>query len=121
MQVAALTRSQVAARAGSAGQPSSVAAAPVAPEDDAVEEKSGGSSVIAPALLDDIRRAAATDDAYYVPLLAKAEHLGWWCAMGLVYSASGLLYIPKDEEVRAILLREVHDTPTGGHLGREKT
>ena len=64
---------------------------------------------------------APTDEAYYVPLVARAEHLGLVVKDGLVYSPGGLLYIPKDEAVRTTLLREVHDAPTGGHLGREKT
>jgi transposase InsO family protein len=71
--------------------------------------------------MDDIRRLALTDEAYYVPLVARAEHLGLIVRDGLVYSPSGLLYIPKDETVRTTLMREVHDAPTGGHLGREKT
>ena len=81
----------------------------------------GSSSVVAPSLMEDIRRLALTDTAYYVPLMARAEHLGLVVRDGLVYSPSGLLYIPKDEDVRATLVREVHDAPTGGHLGREKT
>jgi hypothetical protein len=81
----------------------------------------GSSSVVAPSLMEDIRRLALTDEAYYVPLVARAEHLGLVVRDGLVYSSSGLLYIPKDETVRATLMREVHDAPTGGHLGREKT
>ena len=51
----------------------------------------------------------------------RADHLGLVVRGGLVYSASGLLYIPKDDAVRATLMREVHDAPTGGQLGREKT
>jgi hypothetical protein len=78
-------------------------------------------TVVAPSLMEDIRRLALTDEAYYVPLLARAEHLGLVVRDGLVYSPSGLLYIPKDDTVRTTLMREVHDAPTGGHLGREKT
>ena len=121
VQVAALTRAQAAAGASSAGQPPSGAAAPVGSGDEEEEKTSEEASVVAPALMEDIRRAAAADVAYYGPLLAKAEHLGLLVHDGLVYSAAGLLYVPKDDAVRALLLREVHDTPTGGHLGREKT
>jgi hypothetical protein len=79
------------------------------------------STLIAPSLMADIRRLALTDTAYYVPLLARAEHLGLTVKEGLVYSPAGLLYIPQDETLRSTLMREVHDAPTGGHLGREKT
>ena len=87
----------------------------------AAESASGTSTVMAPALMDDIRRLALTDEEYYVPLLASAEHLGLQVRDGLVYSPAGLLYIPKDDALRTTLMREVHDAPTGGHLGREKT
>ena len=79
------------------------------------------SSVVAPALMADIRRAAAADTAYYQPLIARADHLGLTVTDGLVYSPAGLLYIPKDDTIRTQLMQEVHDAPTGGHLGREKT
>jgi len=39
----------------------------------------------------------------------------------VLFSTAGLLYIPNDCELRTTLMREVHDAPTGGHLGREKT
>ena len=95
--------------------------AALASADGAAEPASGKSSVVAPALMDDIRRLARTDEAYYGPLLARAEHLGLQVRDGLVYSPSGLLYVPKDAALRSTLMRVVHDEPTGGHLGREKT
>jgi hypothetical protein len=61
------------------------------------------------------------DTTYYGPLMARAEHLGLTVRDGLIYSPAGLLYIPQDETLRSTLMREVHDAPTGGHLGREKT
>jgi hypothetical protein len=79
------------------------------------------STIVAPSLLEDVRRLALTDEVYYVPLVSRAEHLGLVVRDGLVYSPSGLLYIPKDDTLRTTLMREVHDAPTGGHLGREKT
>jgi hypothetical protein len=79
------------------------------------------STLIAPSLMQDIRRSALKDTAYYVPLIARADHLGLTVKDGLVYSPAGLLYIPQDETLRTTLMREVHDAPTGGHLGREKT
>jgi hypothetical protein len=79
------------------------------------------SSIVSPSLLDEIRAVALTDVTYYQPLLSNAEHLGLIVRDGLVYSASGLLYIPMGSTIRATLLQEVHDAPVGGHLGREKT
>jgi hypothetical protein len=79
------------------------------------------SSLLAPSLMADIRRLALTDKVYYGPLIERAEHLGLTVKDGLVYSPAGLLYIPQDETLRTTLMREIHDAPTGGHLGREKT
>jgi hypothetical protein len=64
---------------------------------------------------------ALIDVVYYQPLIANAEHLGLLVKDGLVYSHAGLLYIPMGGTVRTSLLQEVHDAPSGGHLGREKT
>ena len=79
------------------------------------------SSIIALSVLEEIRALALTDTVYYQPLLEKAQHLGLTVKDGLLYSANGLLYIPQGGTIRATLLQEVHDAPTGGHLGREKT
>jgi hypothetical protein len=79
------------------------------------------SSLLAPSFLDEIKVVARSDGVYYQPLLAAAEHLGLTVRDGLVYSSAGLLYIPLGGTLRADLLREVHDSPTGGHQGREKT
>ena len=127
LQMAALTRSQRQREAEAVVPPSGADEAPATPaattaaEDEDESPASEGSTLVAPALLDDIRRAAAVDEAYYQPPIARAEHDGLFVRDGLVYSASGLLYIPKDDAIRATLMREVHDAPTGGHLGREKT
>ena len=79
------------------------------------------STLIAPSLMNDIKGLALTDTEYYAPLIADAERLGLTVKDGLVYSPAGLLYIPKNKRLRTTLMREVHDAPTGGHLGREKT
>jgi hypothetical protein len=81
---------------------------------------SARSSIVAPSLMDDIRRLALTDVSYQA-LIARHQQCGLTVQDGLVYSTSGLLYIPQDSELRTTLMREVHDAPTGGHLGREKT
>ena len=78
------------------------------------------SSVVAPSVLHDIRRLALTDGSYQA-LIARHQHYDLTVQDGLVYSTSGLLYIPQDSELRTTLMREIHDAPTGGHLGREKT
>jgi hypothetical protein len=79
------------------------------------------STLISASLMADIRRLALTDEVYYGPLKARADHLGLTVKDGLVCSPAGLLYIPQDVTIRTTLMREVHDAPTGGHLGREKT
>ena len=81
---------------------------------------SASSSVIVEHLMDTIVRLAAVDPQYQ-ELVAQHAHLGLVVQDGLVYSVTGLLYIPNDSELRTTLMREVHDAPTGGHLGREKT
>jgi RNase H-like domain found in reverse transcriptase/Reverse transcriptase (RNA-dependent DNA polymerase)/Integrase zinc binding domain/Retroviral aspartyl protease len=78
------------------------------------------SSLVAPSLLADIRALAVTDSSYQ-DLIVRHLHYGLIVKDGLVYSPAGLLYIPAGNDLRTILLREVHDAPTGGHLGREKT
>jgi hypothetical protein len=78
------------------------------------------SIVVAPSLMSDIRRLALTDVSYQ-DLIARSEHLGLVVKGGLVYSTADLLYIPNDSALRTSLMKEVHDAPTGGHLGREKT
>ena len=78
------------------------------------------SSIVAPHLMESIVRLAASDPQYQ-EMVAQHEHLGLLVQDGLVYSSTGLLYIPNDSELRTTLMREVHDAPTGGHLGREKT
>ena len=40
---------------------------------------------------------------------------------GFVYYNPDRLYIPHDPELRTKVLRECHDTPTGGHFGKDKT
>ena len=128
LEAAVLTRSRAGASvvksADAASSEGNLAPGPreaAAPSDIPAPSDNGSSCVVAPSLMEDIRRLALTDEAYYVPLVARAEHLGLVVKDGLVYSPGGLLYIPKDDAVRTTLLREVHDAPTGGHLGREKT
>jgi hypothetical protein len=62
------------------------------------------SSVVAPSLMFIIGRAAETDVSYQ-ELVARHEHYGLIVQDGLVYSTSGLLYIPQDSELRTTLVR----------------
>lgn len=70
------------------------------------------SSVFAPSVLYDIRRLALTDVSYQA-LIARHQHLiyGLTVQDGLVYSTSGLLYVPRTASyaqsscVRCVTLR----------------
>jgi hypothetical protein len=70
--------------------------------------------------METIVRLAAVDPQYQ-DMVARHAHLGLLVQDGLLFSTAGLLYIPNDSELRTTLMREVHDAPTGGHLGRQKT
>jgi hypothetical protein len=64
-------------------------------------------------------RAAAQDDpAYTAALTAPAE--GQTARDGLLWD-DGRLVVPNDLELRTRLLAEMHDAPTSGHFGRDKT
>ena len=71
--------------------------------------------------LTDLKRAAAADP-WYVGKLAEIEPTdGLLRGDGLLWTADGLLYVPNDREIQRKLLHEMHDAPTGGHLGGRKT
>jgi hypothetical protein len=73
-------------------------------------------------LLDDIK-AAATRDSVYQQMLAKPQPRddGLTVGEGLLWTCEGLLYIPTDPTLQQLLIRQVHDSPTGGHMGLRKT
>jgi hypothetical protein len=71
-------------------------------------------------LLHDIKDAAVRDPAYQMTI-SKAAHAGLTVEDGLLYSPDRRLYVPDDAALKRRLLRELHDAPTGGHLGMIKT
>ena len=63
------------------------------------------------------------DDQEYQLLLEKAKDpaspLDVW--KGLVVDEGGRIVMPKDDEIRTLVLSEAHDSPLAGHFGIEKT
>ncbi len=73
-------------------------------------------------LLSDIKHAYTSDPEY----LAELDHPRTCSSPLQIKDAIYLykddrLYIPNDLQLRTRILQEYHDTPTGGHLGRDKT
>lgn len=71
-------------------------------------------------LLQDLRTAAKKDEVYQQRLTAERDD-GLMVGDGLLWTCDGLYYVPDDRELQQRLIREVHDTPTGGHMGLKKT
>ena len=74
-----------------------------------------------PPLMEDIREAVSRDDWYRAKMAEGQPTDGLLRESGLLRTVSGQWYIPDDPELRARLLYEVHDSPSGGHLGVKKT
>jgi len=70
-------------------------------------------------LLKDAREAAQWDDKYQLMLAGDDQHDGLRRTDGLVYSRSGVVYIPNSRPLRTRLLELAHDA--SGHFGRVKT
>jgi transposase InsO family protein len=68
-------------------------------------------------------KAAAQADPDYVKMLNEPEPRtdGRIVGDGLVWTCDGLCYVPNSRELQRRLMHEVHDTPTGGHMGFNKT
>jgi hypothetical protein len=68
---------------------------------------------------------ASKQDAEYQQLLKKKsselKRLNLNIIGGLLYHNQDRLYIPNNTALRTRLLHECHDTPTSGHLGKDKT
>lgn len=69
-------------------------------------------------LLDDMQRAVAADPKYQSLLSSPTPELT--VKDGYLYSGDRM-YVPDDAALRTRLLREFHDSPLGGHLGKSKT
>jgi hypothetical protein len=54
-------------------------------------------------------------------MLADPSKFGFTLDGGLLRNQQGCVVVPDNRALRTKLLHEVHDTPTGGHLGIEKT
>ena len=68
-----------------------------------------------------LQRAAAEDE-WYTRMMEKSDpDDGLLRGDGLLWTSDGRVYVPDDVGCRNDLLHEVHDSPTGGHLGQRKT
>lgn len=73
-------------------------------------------------LLADVQSAARSDPVYQEMLNRPEPRTdGLTVGDGLLWTSDGLFYVPNDLELRRRLIHEVHDTPTGGHMGLAKT
>jgi hypothetical protein len=70
---------------------------------------------------DELKQAAQTDPWYSTKLKEAAPIDGLLRGDGLLWTADGRFYVPDDRGVQSKLLYEVHDAPTGGHMGERKT
>ena len=71
--------------------------------------------------LAELKRTAAADPYYAAKLAETTPTDGLTRAEGLIWTSDGILHVPNDREIRRKLLFEMHDAPTGGHLGGRKT
>ena len=72
-------------------------------------------------LREELRKAAAADPWYSAKLQEASPTDGLLRGDGLLWTADGRFYVPNDRDVQSKLLYEVHDAPTGGHMGERKT
>jgi len=78
-------------------------------------------------LLEEVRKSKVKDDEV-VKVVEKMKQAGvkmlrdkeWREVDGIMYK-EGKVYMPKDEKLRAEIIRLHHDTPIGGHGGQWKT
>ena len=68
-------------------------------------------------------KLVAADDPKYQVLKASASDPNTDLSVShdLVVDAQGRVYVPKDEEIRTLLIAEVHDSPMAGHFGMDRT
>jgi len=78
-------------------------------------------------LLEEVRKSKVKDDKV-VKAVEEMKRAGvrmlrdkeWREVDGIMYK-EGKVYVPKDEKLRAEIIRLHHDTPIGGHRGQWKT
>ena len=65
----------------------------------------------------------AADDPEYQVLKASASDPNTDLSVShdLVVDAQGRVYVPRDEEIRTLLIAEVHDSPIASHFGMDRT
>jgi transposase InsO family protein len=74
-----------------------------------------------PILREAIKQAAQKDPSYKQQLEQKDANDGLVRENGVLMTSEAIVYIPDDRELQRQLIEQVHDTPTGGHLGQRKT
>jgi hypothetical protein len=74
-----------------------------------------------PPLMGDILEAVSSDEWYREKMAEEKPTDGLLREAGLLRTVSGQWYIPDSPELKTRLLYEVHDSPSGGHLGVKKT
>jgi transposase InsO family protein len=72
-------------------------------------------------LKNELRKAAEADPWYREKMQQTSPTDGLLRGDGLLWTIDGRFYVPADREVQRKLLYELHDAPTGGHLGERKT
>uniref|UniRef100_A0A383WFN5 Reverse transcriptase n=1 Tax=Tetradesmus obliquus TaxID=3088 RepID=A0A383WFN5_TETOB len=65
--------------------------------------------------LDMVRKSYDSDPMYHEPPSVLTQHEGLW------YMQGERLAIPRDTALRQLILQELHDCPSAGHLGVNKT
>jgi hypothetical protein len=74
-----------------------------------------------PTLISDIIQATKNDESLQ-PILDDPHRYGYSITNdGILKNPQGLIVVPNDRALRTKILHEIHDTPTGGHRGIEKT
>jgi hypothetical protein len=65
---------------------------------------------------------ATKNDPSLQPMLSKPEEYDYTLTEdGVLKNQQNCIVVPADRKLRTQLLKEIHDAPTGGHLGVEKT
>src|ERR1700761_6766507 len=72
-------------------------------------------------LRDELKKAAADDEWYTAKLAVANPTDGLLRGDGLLWTIDGRVYVPDDRGVQRKMLYEVHDAPSGGHMGQRKT